>query len=68
MLVFLKPKQLMIMSLFGNMKEFIEGRLSAAAEDILQAFHKIIADYEEQIVCQQRLLENASKTQRAGGS
>lgn len=54
------------MSLYVNMKEFIQQRLSAAAEDILEAFKNVISDYEEQIVCQQRLLEKVSKTQRAG--
>lgn len=55
-----------IMSLFGSLKEFVEERLSVAAEDILGAFKKIINEYEEQIVCQQRLLVNVSKTQRTG--
>lgn len=54
------------MSLFGSLKEFVEERLSVAAEDILGAFKKVINEYEEQIVCQQRLLVNVSKTQRTG--
>ncbi|XP_056892067.1 zinc finger protein 77-like isoform X2 [Takifugu flavidus] len=52
------------MSLFGSLKEFVEERLSAAAEDILEAFKKVIHEYEDQVVCQQRLLVNISKTQR----
>lgn len=54
------------MSLFGSLKEFVEERLSAAAGDILEAFKKVIHEYEDQVVCQQRLLVNISKTQRTG--
>lgn len=54
------------MSRFGSLKEFVEKRLSAAAEDILEAFKKVINEYEDQVVCQQRLLVNISKTQRTG--
>ncbi|XP_038570632.1 28S ribosomal protein S28, mitochondrial isoform X3 [Micropterus salmoides] len=40
-----------------SLREFVSGRLSAAAEEILTVFKNTVAEYEEEIERQRRLLE-----------
>ncbi|XP_039648973.1 zinc finger protein 544-like [Perca fluviatilis] len=45
------------MSSFGYLREFVNERLTAAAEEIFRVFEKSIAEYEEEIHRQRRLLD-----------
>ncbi|XP_078119903.1 uncharacterized protein LOC144526354 isoform X2 [Sander vitreus] len=45
------------MSLVESMREFITERLTAAAEEIFRVVEETIAEYEEAIARQRRLLE-----------
>ncbi|KAM4597318.1 uncharacterized protein V3H82_023869 [Fundulus diaphanus] len=53
------------MSSVQHLREFISERLTAAAEEIFGVFHRTIAQYEEEMDRQRRLLDAAW---RAGGS
>lgn len=60
------------MSKVQRLRAFVKQRLSAAAEEILGLFESTIAEYEEEIVRQRRLLQEAGRTEihndTAGGS
>ena len=45
------------MSSVGYLREFVNERLTAAAEEIFRVFEKTIAEYEEEIHRQRRLLD-----------
>ncbi|XP_042343946.1 zinc finger protein 660-like [Plectropomus leopardus] len=49
------------MSSIKDLTKFVNERLTAAAEEILLVFQRSIAEYEKEIVRQQRLLDVASK-------
>ncbi|XP_051809091.1 inner centromere protein A-like isoform X29 [Acanthochromis polyacanthus] len=51
------------MSSVQNLRELINERLTAAAEEIFTEFEKTIVQYEEEIDCQSRLLDNIWKPQ-----
>lgn len=45
------------MSKVQIMKDFVNQRLTAAAEEIFELFESILAEYEEQVCRQQKLLD-----------
>ena len=49
------------MSSVEYLREFVNGRLTAAAEEIFSAFINTIVSYEEEIDRQRRLLDAALK-------
>ncbi|XP_062272960.1 zinc finger protein 37-like [Scomber scombrus] len=49
------------MSSVQNLRELMNERLTAAAEEIFRVFHKTIVEYEEEIDRQRRLLDIVSK-------
>lgn len=49
------------MSSVDDLRQFVSDRLTAAAEEIFQVFHKTIIQYEEEIGRQRRLLDIAWK-------
>ncbi|XP_062272961.1 zinc finger protein 239-like [Scomber scombrus] len=49
------------MSSFQHLRELMNERLTAAAEEIFRVFHKTIIEYEEEIDRQRRLLDIVSK-------
>ncbi|XP_008303013.1 trichohyalin-like, partial [Stegastes partitus] len=51
------------MSSFQNLREMVNERLTAAAEEIFTEFEKTIVQYEEEIDRQRRLLDNIWKPQ-----
>ncbi|GAA6232606.1 gastrula zinc finger protein XlCGF26.1-like isoform X2 [Lates japonicus] len=51
------------MSKVQRLRAFVNQRLTAAAEEILGLFESTIAEYEEEIVRQRRLLQEAGRTE-----
>lgn len=49
------------MSTVDDLRQFVSDRLTAAAEEIFQVFHKTVIQYEEEIGRQRRLLDIAWK-------
>jgi len=45
------------MSTVENMRNFVNERLTAAAEEIFRVFEKAIVEYEEEVDRQRRLLD-----------
>lgn len=52
-----EPDAIPAMSAVDDLRQFVSDRLTAAAEEIFQVFHKTIIQYEEEIGRQRRLLD-----------